>query len=115
MRMINEDEDFKIDIEEKMESTNQESVRTKPAQKTSNRVVSLNASNIDAKAAVDELLEKTEMGWKCKPCGKITKSGSSNIRKHAEIHIDGLSFECQMCHKTFRSRVTLNNHMRHHI
>ena len=63
-------------------------------------------------SAVDELVEKIEEGWRCKPCGKISKSNtaSSDIRRHAEIHIEGLSFDCQLCDKTFRSRHSLKNH-----
>ena len=72
---------------------------------------------MDAKAAVDELVEKTGEGWRCKQCGKISKSntGSSDIRRHAEIHIEGLSFNCHHCEKTFRSRDLLKAHRyRHH-
>ena len=32
------------------------------------------------------------------------------MRKHAEIHIEGLSFPCSFCDKIFRSRVALCNH-----
>ena len=79
------------------------------------RKVSLNVSNNDAKAAVDEVIEKTEIGWRCKPCGRITTSQSnSNIRMNAEVHIDGLSFECSFCDNTFRSREMLHNHKRKH-
>ena len=65
--------------------------------------------SIDAKAAVDDLVEKTTEGWMCRTCGKITKI-SSDIRRHAESHIEGLSFSCQLCDKTFRSRRVLANH-----
>ena len=69
------------------------------------------ASNTEAKAAVDDLVEKTENGYRCKACGKMSTSKfSSDIRRHAEIHIEGLSFDCQLCDKTFRSRIALNNH-----
>ena len=69
------------------------------------------ASKVEAKAAVDDLVEKTENGFKCKACGKISTSrASSDIRRHAEIHIEGLSFDCQLCDKTFRSRGLLNHH-----
>ena len=72
-----------------------------------------NASNMEAKAAVDDLVEKTENGWMCKPCGKTTsnrKTALSDLRRHAEIHIEGLSFDCQLCDKTFRSRNSFNAH-----
>ena len=68
---------------------------------------------MDAKAAVDDLVEKTENGWMCKACGKTTKT--SDIRRHAEIHIEGLSFDCHLCGKTFRSRNILKHHLlKHH-
>jgi len=73
------------------------------------------ASNVEAKAAVDDLVEKTEDGYMCKACGKLSTSRvSSDIRRHAEIHIEGLSFDCQSCEKTFRSRVILMHHMKQH-
>ena len=70
-----------------------------------------NSSNFDPKAAVDDLVEKTEDGWRCKACGKIsTSKTTSDIRRHAEMHIEGLSFDCQLCDKTFRSRQNLAKH-----
>ena len=78
-----------------------------------------NSTNMDAKAAVDDLVEKTDDGWRCKACGKTSKK-TSDIRRHAEMHIEGLSFDCQLCDKTFRSRQILadhkkNNHRQHNI
>ena len=78
-----------------------------------------NSTNFDAKAAVDDLVEKTDDGWRCKACGKTSKK-TSDIRRHSEMHIEGLSFDCQLCDKTFRSRQILadhkkNNHRKHNI
>ena len=62
-------------------------------------------------AAVDDLVEQTENGWSCKACGWTSKTmQTSPIRKHAELHIEGLSFECQLCDKSFRSRNALHTH-----
>ena len=58
---------------------------------------------------VDELLLKDDGMSVCKSCGK-TSSRSSDMRKHVEIHIEGLSFPCPSCNNTFRSRIILNNH-----
>ena len=63
----------------------------------------------EAKRAVDEIVMKIEDGWMCKACNKTVKQ-SSQIRKHAETHIEGLSFPCQLCGDSFRSRIQLNNH-----
>jgi len=63
----------------------------------------------DAKAAVNEIVEKVEDGWRCNACGKTT-TRASDIRRHAEIHIEGLAFDCPLCGKTFRARKHVNNH-----
>ena len=63
----------------------------------------------DVKATVEELIDCDGDSWICKPCGKRS-SRKSDMRKHVEIHIEGLSFGCQLCGQTFRSRIKLNNH-----
>ena len=61
-------------------------------------------------SAVEDLLVKNEEGmWQCKPCGKTAKN-SGEIRLHAERHIDGLTFECNLCGRSFRSRASLAQH-----
>ena len=68
-----------------------------------------------AKHAVDKIVMKVEDGWACKTCGKTTKGiSSSQIRKHAEMHIEGLSFPCHLCGNTFRSRESLASHKKQH-
>ena len=58
---------------------------------------------------IEEMIEKNKGVWKCKICGKI--SGRKDvIRKHAEIHIDGMSHPCNICSKTFKNRNGLNTH-----
>ena len=73
-------------------------------------LVSQSSTVEDAKTAVDQLVEKTEDGWMCKACGRTSTRTSSDIRRHAETHIEGLAFDCPLCGKTFRSRQILSNH-----
>ena len=72
-------------------------------------VGSMTSEEIDKK--MRELYEKTDEGWRCLACGH-TNSGSrsSNIRMHVETHLDGLSYNCNICNKEFRSRKALDNH-----
>ena len=63
----------------------------------------------EAKKAVDQLVMKVGETWVCKTCNKSTPTNCA-IRKHAEIHIEGLSFPCQICGNTFRCRDTLAKH-----
>ena len=62
-----------------------------------------------AKKAVEEILFKEGNCWTCKVCNKSSKK-NNDMRKHAEIHIEGLSFPCQLCGDTFRSRKLLVYH-----
>jgi len=58
---------------------------------------------------VNQHIEKCNEGFKCKLCGK-TAVLSRNLKNHIETHLEGLSFPCQQCGKTFRSRNAYNTH-----
>ena len=51
----------------------------------------------------------TEQGYKCNICNKTSKK-ICNIKEHIEIHINGLSFNCDSCGQALRSRKSLRNH-----
>ena len=57
----------------------------------------------------DEYFTSCESGWKCNTCGKIA-SLKKNMKQHVELHMDGLSFPCQHCNQSFRSRNLLKHH-----
>ena len=63
----------------------------------------------DAKQAVDELVIKCEDSWSCIKCGKMSIL-NSNMKMHAEIHIDGLSFKCSIYNTHFKTRNRLKIH-----
>ena len=63
----------------------------------------------ETKKVVDEMIVRDGDSWLCKTCNKTTKS-NSQIRKHAERHIEGLYFPCLICGKTFRLRLQLSKH-----
>jgi len=94
-----------------------QSKRRRPRQSSSTSVAvagsfsDLNTEEIDKKIA--EYLVRTEDGsYSCGVCGKAgdNTKRSQNMRNHIETHIDGLSFPCQSCDKTFRSRKQLGKH-----
>ena len=69
----------------------------------------LNTAEIDEKIA--EYLVRAEDGtYSCGVCGKAGDNKRQNMRNHVETHIEGLSFPCQSCDKTFRSRHALACH-----
>ena len=117
---IEENVPYKEEFEEPLMKSTQETImnpkipRQNPKRSTDNTttVVSQSSEVVDAKAAVDELVEKTGDGYRCKACGKTTKT--LDIRRHVEIHIEGLAFDCQLCGQTFRCRNNLKNHKINH-
>ena len=58
---------------------------------------------------ISEMTEKVDGVYTCKVCGKAAKD-KTNLGKHIETHIEGLSFSCKMCQKVFRSRDVLRKH-----
>ena len=84
-------------------------------QSTKERIISVVATNYESIEELDQkieqMMERIDGGRKrrCIPCGKIS-SMVANARNHAETHIDGLNFPCQLCDKSFRSRESLRKH-----
>ena len=63
----------------------------------------------EIKAKVKELSEKIDGFYVCKVCQKIS-SHQHTLLRHIETHIDGLSYNCKHCGKTFRSVNSLITH-----
>ena len=66
-------------------------------------------SNQELDLQIERMIEREERMWKCKECGKTSKS-KTNIKQHAETHIEGVSHECNLCSKTFSTRMSLKVH-----
>ena len=91
--------------------------KTKPEQGQESRVIqkvtiNINPANI---SEVDEKIEESMIKnldgtYSCQICGKNSGKNIYNCRNHIETHLEGLSFNCPMCEKTFRSRKSLSNH-----
>ena len=49
--------------------------------------------------------------YQCTVCKKVLRD-LFNAREHVEIHFEGISFPCQTCDNTFRTRTVLRKHNR---
>ena len=58
---------------------------------------------------IETMIEKQDGKWCCNRCGKHS-SFKANMKKHAEVHIEGVQHPCTACGKTYRSRNSLNSH-----
>ena len=62
------------------------------------------------------LIENDDGTFSCGFCGKtgdkkqILRTRKFVMRRHVETHLEGLSYPCQTCEKTFRSKNSLNSH-----
>ena len=56
-----------------------------------------------------EIYRGSDGAWQCGRCPKIAKN-KGHIKEHFENHIEGLSFPCKFCDKSYRSRVSLRLH-----
>ena len=89
------------------------SYRTKTKTEGHERVITKVSTDInpDNISEVDEQIEQNiiknlDGSYSCNICGK-TSGKISHAKNHIETHLEGLSFNCPMCEKTFRSRNTL--------
>ena len=71
--------------------------------------VVVDGTEITVTAIVDSYIYNEGKEWICKTCGKRSAS-KHNMRKHAEIHIDGLSFPCQFCDLSYKTRMSWDQH-----
>ena len=80
---------------------------TKKAEPMKNYIIAAEISS-----DLNELYTKNGDLFACIKCGRTAKK-SGDIRRHVEMHIEGLSFECPLnCGQTFRSRSQLKDHKR---
>ena len=47
--------------------------------------------------------------WTCMACNYTSKQ-KANVKRHVEIHVEGLSYSCNLCNKEFRLINSLNHH-----
>ena len=65
----------------------------------------------DLEAKKISLMEKLEDGrWRCTICEKAAKL-RSDIKRHIETHMEGLSYPCNQCGKISRSSHALQSHV----
>ena len=59
---------------------------------------------------MSDLYSKIDGVWRCLACEYENKM-VYKIKRHIEIHIDGLSYNCDLCHMNFRQKNLLDNHI----
>ena len=74
------------------------------------KTVVLHENNTILLSDVDENISMNSDGsYSCNKCGKIItgKQGKLHIKRHMQVHVEGLSYDCTRCNKTFRTQNSL--------
>ena len=67
------------------------------------------ANNSEVDDKYEELVVRDNDVWRCTVCGRTNKY-RCNMKRHLETHLTGLSYECNVCQKSFRSSHALACH-----
>ena len=54
----------------------------------------------DMNEKMNNMIQRNGETWSCTMCGKTGRK--DNIKRHTEVHIEGLSYPCHYCDKSFR-------------
>ena len=68
----------------------------------SNPLVLKETNGQDVKEMKSSMINKSETGlWVCSQCGKTSKR-KQDLERHVETHIDGVSYMCKECKRSYR-------------
>ena len=65
----------------------------------------------DTMATIESMLEKRVDGYSCTNCDYFSKQ-KTHMKEHAEKHIEGLEYPCNLCNKIMRSSHSFRDHKR---
>ena len=107
-----ESEDFKKEKSPNLKTPSYQAER--PDQRVLAKVdtsINFNCDNISEvnEQIEDNIVRNAENMWECKVCGR-SFARKDHLKQHVETHLEGVSFDCPMCEKTFRSRNALAIH-----
>ena len=113
-----EDEDYQ-QVEEmkvvRMDQTLSNVTRRQHSRSSSNDVTKFDVRSCtpeEIKKKTRDLYEKKDGVWSCLACEYTISKDSSKMKRHIEVHFEGLSYPCSLCNKEFRSKNSLIKHKR---
>ena len=97
----------------KMNSNTPTTQRRQYSRTTSNNAKKIDVSSLtseETEEKMKELYQKNDSTWRCLACD-YTNTRESQMKRHIETHIDGLSYTCTLCNKEFRLKMSLDCHL----
>ena len=119
--IIREDDDDEVELEdveveeiEKKQKIKRSAVKSQKQSIRYKPVIDVSyLDKSEVKQKIKEIMVKEGDYFKCSVCGNMTKE-YSNMRRHIDVHIKGLSYECWLCNRTFSKMHSLARHKSHH-
>ena len=66
---------------------------------------------LSAAEKIGKIVQNINGIWTCTVCGHVSKRNfRTHVAEHAEIHIEGASYPCVICGRTFRSTSSCRSH-----
>lgn len=85
-------------------------IRQLTDKKSGNKIDVSSMTPEETSGKIMDLYKKIDGVWRCSACEYGNKM-VYKIKRHIEIHIDGLSYNCDLCHRDFRQKNLLDNHI----
>ena len=70
------------------------------------------ANNFEIEQKFREFVVMEGSSYRCTVCDKTSQGRKTDMRRHIETHLSGLSFDCSACGQSFRSSTALRHHFR---
>ena len=113
----NQENNF-ISVNERLEQEKNNMIsKSKKLEKSSKEVIAINSNREDVLAEVkkkinENIIKNEDRSLTCRLCGvtKSNKNRTAEMKRHIEVHIEGISYPCQLCNKSFRSSNCLIMH-----
>ena len=106
-------EDFHYEqVEEKQIVRMEQTVKRRQPQRQGNQVTTFDVRSCtpeEIEKKIRQLYERKYGVFSCLACDHTANDGS-NIKRHIEVHLEGLSYPCTECNKEFRTKNRLGSH-----
>ena len=105
-------QDLNMELEEKQIVKTEQALKRQQSRTAFNDITKFDVGSLtpeEIEQKTTDLYEEKDRVFNCLAC-EYTCQRSGHMKRHIEVHFDGLSFACTFCNKEFRSKNSLIKH-----